>query len=87
MPKRDGSILFKKMRLISAKRKTQIFIKPRLVLSRFWICAKIPGILKKNQLEEFVSPVKKSALLHASNMQNFVRQHFFDVNEVCIVFS
>ena len=53
----------------------------------FWICAEVSGIFKKNWLEKLVSPVKRSALLHASTLQNFARRHFFDVNEVSIVFS
>ena len=44
-------------------------------------------MLKKNRLGKPVSPVKRSALLHASTLQNFARRHFFDVNEVSIVFS
>ena len=44
-------------------------------------------MLKKNRLEKLVSPVKRSALLHASTLQNFARRHFFDVNEVSIVIS
>ena len=31
--------------------------------------------------------MKKSAWLHASTLQNFARQHFFDVNDVSFVFS
>ena len=38
-------------------------------------------MLKKNQQEKLVSPVKRSAL------QNFARQHFFDVNEIATEFS
>ena len=53
----------------------------------FWICAEVSGIFKKNWLEKLVSPVKRSALLHASTLQNFTRRHFFDVNEIFIVFS
>ena len=44
-------------------------------------------MLKKNRLEKLVSPVKRSALLHASTLQNFAWQHFFDVNEVSTVLS
>ena len=43
-------------------------------------------MLKKNRLEKLVSSVKRSALLYASTLQNFAGQHFFDVNEVSIVF-
>ena len=38
-------------------------------------------MLKKNQQEKSVSPVKRSAL------QNFAKRHFFDVNEVATEFS
>ena len=48
---------------------------------------KVSGMLKKNRQEKLVSPVKRSALLHASTLQNVARQHFFNVNEVSIVFS
>ena len=41
---------------------------------------------KKDRLEKFVSAVKRSALLHASTLQNFARRYFSDVNEVSIVF-
>ena len=44
-------------------------------------------MLKKNWLEKLVFPVKRSALLHASTLQNFARRFFFDANEVSIVFS
>ena len=44
-------------------------------------------MLKKKRLENLVSPVKRSALLHASTLQKFARRHFFDVNEVSIVSS
>ena len=53
----------------------------------FWICAEVSGILKKNWLEKLVSPVKRSALIHASILQNFTRRHFFDLNKIFIVFS
>ena len=45
------------------------------------------GLLKKNQLEKPVFPVKRSAWLHASTLQNFARQHFFEVNKVSFVLS
>ena len=45
------------------------------------------GNLKKNRLEKLVSPLKRSAWLHASTLQNFARRHVSDVNEVSIVFS
>ena len=44
-------------------------------------------MLMKNWLEKLFSPVKRSALLHASTLQNFARPYFFDVNEVSIVLS
>ena len=44
-------------------------------------------MIKKNWLEKLVSPVKRSALLLASTLQNFARWQFVDVNEVFIVFS
>ena len=53
----------------------------------FRICAEISGMLKKNRLEKLVSPVIRSALLHASTFQDFARQYFFAVQEVSIVFS
>ena len=37
-------------------------------------------------LEKRVSPLQRSAWLHASTLQNFARQYFFDVNKVSIVF-
>ena len=37
-----------------------------------------------NRLEKFVYPVKLSAWLYASALQNFAMHHFFDVS---IVFS
>ena len=45
------------------------------------------GLLKKNRLEKLVSPMKKSAQLHASNKQNFACRRFFEVNGISIVFS
>ena len=44
-------------------------------------------MLTKNRLEKLVSPVKRSAWLHAFTLQNFARRYFFDVNEISIVFS
>ena len=44
-------------------------------------------MLLKNRLEKLVSPVKKSALLHASIRQNFACRHFFDINGVSIIIS
>ena len=43
-------------------------------------------MLKKN-LEKLISPVKWSAWLYASALQNFAARHFFDVNKDFIVFS
>ena len=51
----------------------------------FFLFAEISEILKKNRLEKLVFPVKWSAWLYASTLQNFARQHFFNVNEVSIV--
>ena len=34
-----------------------------------------------------VFPVKRSAWLHASTLQNFARRNFFEVNEVSFVLS
>ena len=59
----------------------------RLVCSRFLDLRGSLGNVKKNRLEKLVSPVKRSTLLHVSTLQNFARRHFFDVNEVSIVFS
>ena len=53
----------------------------------FWICAEILELLKKNQLEKLISPMKRSTYLHTSTMQNFARQHFFEVNGISIIFS
>ena len=53
----------------------------------FFIFAEISEMLKKTQLEKLVSPVKWSAWLYASTLQNFARWHFFDVNRVSIVIS
>ena len=61
--------------------------KGRLVFSRFFNIRGNLGNVKKNRLEKLVSPVKKSALLHASSRQNFAWRHFFDVDGVSIVTS
>ena len=53
----------------------------------FWIWTEISGLLKKNQLEKLVSPVKRSAQLHASTKQNFAWWCFFEVNGISIIFS
>ena len=57
----------------------------RLAFSRFFDIRGISEMLKKNRLEKLISPVKWSAWLHASTLQNFARRHFFDVNGVSIV--
>ena len=53
----------------------------------FWICAEISVLLKKNRLANLVSPVKRSASLHASNKQNFAWRRCFEVNRISIIFS
>ena len=53
----------------------------------FWIWTEISGLLKKNQLEKLVSPVKRSAQLHASTKQNFDWRCFFELNGISIIFS
>ena len=59
----------------------------RLVFSQlFDFCGNL-GNVKQNRLEKLVSPVKWSAWLYPSTLQNFATRHFFDVNEVSIVFS
>ena len=40
-------------------------------LVSFWICVEISGLFKKNRLEKLLSPVERSAQLHASTKQNF----------------
>ena len=62
-------------------------LKTRLAFTRSFDLRGNLGNVKKKQIEKLVSPVKKSAGLHASTLQNFATQHFFDVNEVSIVFS
>ena len=58
----------------------------KLVFSRgFFIFAEMSETLKKNRLEELLSPVKWSAWLYASTLQNFARRYFFAVNGVSIV--
>ena len=52
----------------------------------FLIFEEISEMLKKNRLEKLVSPVKRSAWLYASTLQNFAG-HFVDVNEISFVFS
>ena len=61
--------------------------RPDEYLVGFEIFAEFSEMLKKNRLEKLVSPVKWSAWLYASTLQNFARWHFFDVNEASIVFS
>ena len=48
----------------------------RLVFCGSLIFAEILEMLKKNQLKKLVSPVKWSAWLHASTLQNFVLAGF-----------
>ena len=62
-------------------------IKGRLVFSRFFDIRGNLRNVNEIRLEKLVSPVKKSALLHASIRQNFAWWHFFDVNGVSIVIS
>ena len=45
------------------------------------------GLLKKNRLEKIVSPMKKSAELHASTKQSFAWPRFFEANGISIAFS
>ena len=59
----------------------------RLVFSRFLDLRGNLGNVKENRLEKLVSPVKRSAWFQAFTLQNFAGQHFFDVNEVSIVYS
>ena len=44
-------------------------------------------MLKKNPPEKIVSPVKRSAWLHAFTKQNFAWQRFSEVNRISIIFS
>ena len=60
---------------------------PRLVFSGFFDIRGNLGNVKEKRLEKLVCPVKWSAWLYASTLQNFARQHFFDVNGVSIVIS
>ena len=62
-------------------------VRNRLVFSRFFLFAEISEMWKKNQLEKLVSPMKWSAWLYASTLQNFTRRHFFDDNGVSIEIS
>ena len=58
----------------------------RLVFNWFLDLHRNLGMLKK-QTRKLVSPVRRSTWLHASTLQNFARQHFFDANEVSVAFS
>ena len=53
----------------------------------FFICAENLGMLKKNRLEKLVPSVKRSAWLQVFALQNFDRQHLFDVNKVFDVYK
>ena len=57
-----------------------------LYLVGFCVFAEISEMLKKKRLEKLVYPVKWSTWLYASNLPNFARRHFFNVNEVSNVF-
>ena len=41
-------------------------------------------MLKENRLEKLISPVKWSAWLYVSYLENFARWHFFDVRGVFV---
>ena len=58
----------------------------RLVFSRFFDIRGNLGNVKEKPTK-LVFPVKWSAWLYASTLQNFARRHFFNVNEVSIVIS
>ena len=68
----------------SAKKRKQL---PAEKFGNILACAEISGMLKKNRQKKLVSPVKRSAWLHAYALQNFARRNFFDVNDVSIVLS
>ena len=76
----DSCIVLSSSEVLTAKPLDQYLV-------GFWICAGISGMLKKNWLEKFVSPMKRSPWLYASGLQKLARRHFFDINEVSIVFS
>ena len=58
----------------------------KIICSGFGFARKSPGMLEKNRLEKLVTLLKRSVWLHAYNLQNFARRHFFDISEVSIVF-
>ena len=58
-----------------------------LYLVGFFIFAEISKMLKKNRLEKLVSPMKWSAWVYRSTLQNFAGQHSFDVNGVSVLIS
>ena len=58
----------------------------RLIFSwSFNICGNLKNVKKK--LGKLFFPVKWSTWLYTSTLQNFARQHFFDVGRVSIVVS
>ena len=59
----------------------------RLVFSRFLDLHANVRNVKEKPNRKLASPVNKSAWLHASTLQSFVRRHFSDVNKVSVVFS
>ena len=77
-------------------KKTSVMKRPRNIffssfildcyLIVFLIFAEISEMLKKNRLEKLF-PVKWSAWLYASALQNFTRRHFFYLNGVSIVIT
>ena len=59
----------------------------RLVFSRFLDLCESLGIVKEKPTRKTCFSREKKRLLHASTLQNFAMRHFFDVNEVSVVFS